>query len=107
MKYRIKPLTDLRITLYNFTPDEITKKTELIIEQGGHSVPLYDRNCTHLVIKNDSESDYLNILENFDELPKFIISEKVQLIHFDEFCDNTQRFFRSHSFLSGLILQSN
>ncbi|KAI7692918.1 hypothetical protein SSS_05543 [Sarcoptes scabiei] len=76
MKYRIKPLTDLRITLYNFTPDEITKKTELIIEQGGHSVPLYDRNCTHLVIKNDSESDYLNILENFDELPKFIISEK-------------------------------
>ncbi|OTF83233.1 pebble-like protein [Euroglyphus maynei] len=74
-KYRLRPFTDLRIALYNFTPKEIAEKTDQIIEYGGYSVSFYELNTTHMVIKNQSEVDCDEIMEKYSTLPKFVVSE--------------------------------
>lgn len=75
-KYRLKPLTDLRIALYNFLPKEIAEKTKSIIEYGGYSISFCEsNNTTHLVIKDQSEVDCQEIMDKYSNLPKFIVSE--------------------------------
>lgn len=87
-KYRLRPFTDLRIALYNFTPKEIAEKTDQIIEYGGYSVSFYELNTTHMVIKNQSEVDCDEIMEKYSTLPKFVVSELVSSIHSICFCLN-------------------
>lgn len=69
--------------MYNFPPEEFENFSTKIVEEKGTFVELYDESCTHFVVNKAAESNYIEIIEHFIKIPKYIVSETVSS---DLFC---------------------
>lgn len=78
-KYKIKPFVHLRIALLNFEQAEYQQMSAKIIENDGAVVTLDDNEgeCTHLVIRDADNFDYVGALEHVQSIPELVVSEEV------------------------------
>lgn len=84
-KFKLKPFTRLKISLYNYPPEEEKELAQCILQNNGKVVSVGDgettptiaEDCTHLVIKDPQNINVCNLLEKSIHLPRYVVSDKV------------------------------
>lgn len=85
LKFKLEPFTRLKISLYNYSPEEENELTQCILQNNGKVVsigdgetsPIIAEDCTHLVIKDSQNINLCSFLEKSIHLPRYVVSDKV------------------------------
>ena len=78
--YKVKPFSNLKISLLNFPSDQFENLTQSIIENEGEVVNVDNTSCTHLVVNDSTKSNYLELLNDLNKVPEYVVDEKVNAI---------------------------